>query len=168
VSDAAAQSGRPVILTPVGEVHVVEEMMESSAAVGGEGNGGVILNEIVPGRDAALGIALVLQRLAASDESLRTLVDKLPRYAIEKRKVSGCTAAQLDAGVVALRQQHPQAYVHPVQDGVKLYLSGQLECPWVHLRASNTEPVVRIIAESTTAEEASQLAAEAEALLGSM
>lgn len=168
VSDAAEQAGRPVILTPVGEVHVVEKMIETAAAVGGEGNGGVILTEIVPGRDAALGIALVLQRLAAGNESLGTLVDQLPRYAIDKRKVSGCTAAQLEAGVVALRQQHPQAYAHPVRDGVKLYLSGQLECPWLHLRASNTEPVVRIIAESTTAEEASQLGAEAEALLGSM
>ncbi len=168
VSDAAAQAGRRVILTPVGEVHVVEEMMETAAAVGGEGNGGVILTEIVPGRDAGLGIALVLQRLAASNQSLSALVDRLPRYAIDKRKVSGCTAAQLEAGVVALRQQHPQAYVHPVQDGVKLYLSGQLECPWVHLRASNTEPVVRIIAESATVEEAALLGAEAEALLGSM
>ena len=166
VSDAAARSGRRVILTPVGEVHVVEKMLETQAAIGGEGNGGVILTEIVPGRDAALGIALVLQRLATASRSLSALVAQWPRYAIEKRKVSGCTAAQLAHAGDALRQKHPQAYVHPAQDGVKLYLSGQLECPWVHLRASNTEPVVRIIAEAATAPEASTLAAESEVLLG--
>ena len=168
VSDAAQRSGRSVILTPVGEVHVVEKMMEVDAAVGGEGNGGVILTDIVPGRDAALGIALVLQRLAIAGKALSELVADLPQYAIDKRKVSDCSAAQLERGVGALREQYSQAFVHPVQDGVKLYLNGRLECPWVHLRASNTEPVVRIIAESATAQEASRLGAEAEALLGRM
>ena len=167
VSDAAERGGRTVILTPVGEVHVVEEMMSKSAAVGGEGNGGVILTDVVPGRDAALGIALVLERLAESGKTLSELVGQLPQYAIDKRKVSGCTATQLQRGVVALQQHYPQAYVHPVEDGVKLYLNGRLECPWVHLRASNTEPIVRIIAESATAEEAARLGAEAEALLES-
>ena len=104
VSDAAQRSGRSGILTPVGEVHVVEKMMEVDAAVGGEGNGGVILTDIVPGRDAALGIALVLQRLAIAGKALSELVADLPQYAIDKRKVSDCTAAQLERGVGALRE----------------------------------------------------------------
>ena len=166
VSDAAARMDRPVMLTPVGEVHVVERMLEEGAAIGGEGNGGVILTEIVPGRDAALGIALVLQQLATAGKTLTELVADLPRYAIDKRKVVGCTATQLERGVEALRRRHPQAYVHPVRDGVKLYLSGSLECPWIHLRASNTEPIVRVIAESASAQEASHLCSEAEELLG--
>ena len=165
VSDAAAQMDRPVILTPVGEVHVVEKMLEEGAAIGGEGNGGVILTDVVPGRDAALGIALVLQHLATAGKPLSALVEDLPRYAIEKRKIDGCMATQLERGVEALRRLHPQACVHPVSDGVKRYLSGRLECPWMHLRASDTEPFVRAIAESVSAQEASELCARAAELL---
>ena len=73
--------------------------------------------------------------------------------------------ADLEQTVQALLQRHPQTFVHPVQDGSKLYLSGELVCPWIHLRPSNTEPVVRIIAESKSAAEVKQLCDEAESLL---
>jgi len=162
VSDAAQRRGCPVVLTPVGEVHVVEKMVEVGAVVGGEGNGGVILTEVDPGRDAALGAAIVLESLAR--QPLAAWLGELPRYCIDKRKVS-CTPEQLTRSLEQLRRRHPAAYAHPVVDGVKLYLSGRLECPWVHLRASNTEPVVRIIAESTTPAEAAALCGEAEELL---
>ena len=166
VSDAAAGNGCPVELTPVGEVHVVEKMLEVGAVIGGEGNGGVILMDVAPGRDAAVGISLVLEALASSaGSSLSALVDKLPSYSIEKRKVS-CPPQQLDLAVASLRRRYPDACAHPVEDGVKLYFSGGLECPWVHLRASNTEPVVRIIAESDSAEEAVRLCDEVETVLG--
>jgi phosphomannomutase len=164
VSDAARANGCPVILTPVGEVHVVEKMLEVGAAIGGEGNGGVILTQIDPGRDAAVGVAVILEAVARSRQPLSELVQTLPRYAIEKRKVTA-SSVRLAPTVAALQQRYPRAFVHPVQDGAKLYLNGDLECPWVHLRPSNTEPVVRIIAESARTEEASRLCDEVEELL---
>ena len=163
ISDAATRNGCPVHLTAVGEVNVVEKMVEENAAIGGEGNGGVILTQIDPGRDAAAGLALVLEAMATTGQSLAELVATLPTYAIDKRKIT-CTPAELEAALAALLDRYPDAYVHPVCDGSKLYLSGQLECPWIHLRASNTEPIVRVIAESESAEEAARLCDEVEAL----
>ncbi|MCH2661487.1 phosphoglucosamine mutase [bacterium] len=163
ISDAATRNGCPVHLTAVGEVNVVEKMVEENAAIGGEGNGGVILTQIDPGRAAAAGLALVLEAMATTGQSLAELVAALPTYAIDKRKIT-CTPAALEAALAALLDRYPDAYVHPVCDGSKLYLSGQLECPWIHLRASNTEPIVRVIAESESAEEAARLCDEVEAL----
>jgi phosphomannomutase len=164
VSDAATANGCPVILTPVGEVHVVEAMVAEGAVVGGEGNGGVILTEVDPGRDAAVGVAVLLEVLAESGRPLSELVAALPQYAIEKRKVS-CNSRALERAVEGLRDRHPRAFTHPVQDGIKLYLDGSLHCPWIHLRSSNTEPVVRIIAESDRRDQAVALCDEAEGLL---
>ena len=163
ITDAATAHSCPVFLTAVGEVHVVEKMMDEEAVIGGEGNGGVIVTQIGPSRDAALGLALVLEAMACTGRSLEELIAALPSYAIDKRKIT-CTPEQLDAAIVALRDRYPQAYVHPVRDGSKLYLNGQLECPWVHLRASNTEPIVRVIAESASAAEAALLCDEVEGL----
>jgi phosphomannomutase len=132
--------------------------------IGGEGNGGVILTEVDPGRDAAVGVAVLLEALAESGRPLSEMVAAFPRYAIDKRKVA-CSADALGRATEGLRQRYKQAFIHPVSDGTKLYLSGRLECPWIHLRASNTEPIVRIIAESTSPEEASALCDETEALL---
>ena len=167
VTDAAVANGCPVILTPVGEVHVVDAMVAEGAIIGGEGNGGVILLDVDPGRDAAVGIALILQALAQTGRSLTELARALPAYAIEKRKVS-CSQDDLQRALDGLIQRYPQALRHPVQDGVKLYLSGgSLQCPWIHLRPSNTEPVVRIIAESESREEAMELCDVAEGFLRS-
>ena len=164
VSDVAERNGSPVTLTAVGEVHVVEKMLEERAVIGGEGNGGVVLTEVGPGRDAAVAVAVVLEALAASGASLPELVASLPKYAIEKRKLT-CSAGQLQGAVAALKGRHPAAWAHPVPDGVKLYMEGGLSCPWIHLRASNTEPVVRVIAEAETPAEAKQLCDDAESLL---
>ena len=164
VSDAAVANGCAVLLTPVGEVHVVEAMLECEALIGGEGNGGVILTEVHPGRDAAVGVALALEAIAHAGRPLSHLVDALPAYSIEKRKVD-CGPERLERTVADLCAHYPDAMVHPVEDGSKLYLSGRLECPWLHLRASNTEPIVRILAESGSASEARQLCDEAEARL---
>ena len=101
--------------------------------------------------------------MARSGQSLEELIAALPSYAIDKRKIT-CTPEQLDAALAALRERYPQAYIHPVRDGSKLYLSGQLECPWIHLRASNTEPIVRVIAESESTSEAARLCDEVEGL----
>ena len=164
VSDIARNNDCPVVLTPVGEVNVVEKMLEEDAIIGGEGNGGVILTKVDPGRDAAVGIAIVLEALAQIRGGLSTLVDAIPTYHIEKRKVT-CSAAQIQTAIAAMRLAYPQAYAHPVQDGTKLYLNGKLECPWIHLRPSNTEPIVRIIAESDTVADAAALCDATVALL---
>jgi phosphomannomutase len=164
VTDAATGNDCPVILTPVGEVHVVDAMVAEGAIIGGEGNGGVILPDVDPGRDAAVGIALVLEALARTGRPLTEMASDLPSYAIEKRKVA-CSAHDLQYALNGLVEQFPDALRHPVQDGVKLYLTGSLQCPWIHLRPSNTEPVVRIIAESQHREEAIQLCDVAEKLL---
>ncbi len=165
VTDAAIAHNCPVFLTAVGEVHVVEKMMAERAVIGGEGNGGIIVPQIGPSRDAALGLALMLEAMACAGRSLEGLIAALPNYAIDKRKIT-CTPQQLAAALAALHHRYPQAYTHPVRDGSKLYLSGQLKCPWIHLRASNTEPIVRVIAESASAEQAALLCDEVERLFG--
>jgi len=164
VSDAARAHDCPVVLTPVGEVHVVEKMLQENALIGGEGNGGVILTEVDPGRDAAVGLAIALEALAHSGQPLTHLIDTLPRYSIEKRKIE-CSPDRLEQAVQHLCQTYSRTFVHPVKDGSKLYLNGTLECPWVHLRASNTEPIVRILAESASAEEAKKLCDEVEGII---
>ena len=164
VSDAAEAAGCPVTLTPVGEVHVVDAMIAEGAVIGGEGNGGVILTEVDPGRDAAVGLALVLEALAGRGPSLTGLAAALPAYRIEKRRVDADPAG-MEGALSSLAGRYPGAFRHPVADGGKLYLGGRLECPWVHLRASNTEPVVRVMAESADPEEAARLCDEAERLL---
>jgi len=164
VTDAARRQGCPVWLTPVGELNVVEKMLEERAVIGGEGNGGVVLTEVDPGRDAAVGVAVILEAMAHSGQTLSQLVASLPAYSIGKRKVTA-TSQQFERAVEELRRRYLRAHVHPVRDGIKLYLSGELECPWIHLRPSNTEPVVRIIAESANAEETERLCDEAEFLL---
>ena len=165
VSDAARAHDCPVVLTPVGEVHVVETMRAERARIGGEGNGGVIVAEVDPGRDAAVGLAIALEALAQSGSGLSELLRPLPRYAIEKRKLE-CGPAQLERVVRRLQGFYDRAFVHPVKDGSKLYLAGELTCPWIHLRASNTEPVVRIIAESESPAESAGLCDEVEEMIG--
>ena len=164
VSDAAQANDCPIFLTPVGEVHVVEKMMEEGAVIGGEGNGGVILTEIDPGRDAAVGVALVLEAIARSGQSLKEILTTLSQYTIEKRKVQS-QRNLLPRAVDQLLAAYPEAHVHPVNDGSKLYLSGKLECPWIHLRASNTEPVVRIITEAESSSQAAALCDRVEGIL---
>ena len=164
VSDAAEGAGCPVTLTPVGEVHVVDAMIAEGAVIGGEGNGGVILTEVDPGRDAAVGLALVLEALAGDGRPLTGLAAGLPAYHIEKRRVAADPAG-VEEALAALAGRSPGAFRHPVADGGKLYLGGRLACPWVHLRPSNTEPVVRVMAESADPAEAAGLCDEAEGLL---
>ena len=165
VSDAAAVNNCPVLLTPVGEVHVVDAMVAEGAVIGGEGNGGVVLTEVDPGRDAAVGMALVLEAMARTRQPLYRIVGRLPRYAIDKRKVSDVNGADLQRTIAHLLDLYPDAERHPVVDGVKLYIEGGRKCPWIHLRASNTEPVVRIITESASGDEAIRLCDVAEAAL---
>lgn len=151
VEDVAAQFGAVVHRTPVGEINVVKAMLEHGSAIGGEGSGGVILPSSHAGRDSLVGTALLLTALAQHDSSLSSLVATLPQYTIVKRKkeFQGETAHLFDA----VERSHSSAE-HSRADGLKL----SFERSWVHLRASNTEPIVRIIAEAPTRQQAEELA----------
>ena len=164
ISDIAVANKCDIQLTPVGEVHVVEKMLELDAVIGGEGNGGVILTKISPGRDAATGIILVLDAIARSGQTFEHLLSFLPNYSMEKRKVE-CNNSRIDSVVEIFMRQNPEAHLHPIKDGFKIYLKGNLKCPWVHLRPSNTEPVVRIISEAESFNQASEICQTLEKML---
>jgi phosphomannomutase len=151
VEDVAIAAGVPVIRAPVGEVNVAVRMRTEAASIGGEGNGGVILSEVHLGRDAPVGVALVLQLLLEEGRSLSQIVRALPRYVIVKDKLDR-PAASLDSVYDALRGAFPGAAAD-MQDGLRLAWPDR----WVHVRPSGTEPIVRVIAEAPTAEEAGEL-----------
>jgi phosphomannomutase len=153
VDDIAIAAGAPVIRAAVGEVNVALRMRAENAAIGGEGNGGVILPELHLGRDAPLGIAIVLQLLAEEGRTLSAIVADHPRYTIVKDKLARPDAS-LTTVYEALRAAFPDASADS-QDGLRLAWSDR----WVHVRPSGTEPIVRVIAEAPTAAEAKDLVA---------
>ena len=151
VEDVATAAGMRVVLAPVGEVNVALKMRDEEAAVGGEGNGGVILPEMHLGRDAPVGAALLLQLLHEEGRPLSAIVGELPRYVIVKDKLDRPNAS-LDTVYDALRTAFPDAAVD-TQDGLRLSWPDR----WVHVRPSGTEPIVRVIAEGPTAADAAEL-----------
>jgi phosphomannomutase len=151
VEDVAVAAGVPIIRAPVGEINVALRMRSEKAPIGGEGNGGVILSELHLGRDALVGMALVLQLLLEEGRPLSQIVRELPRYVIVKDKLDR-PAASLESVYKALRGAFPGAAAD-TQDGLRLAWSDR----WVHVRPSGTEPIVRVIAEAPTAEEAGEL-----------
>ncbi len=162
VEDVAAAAGVPVIRAPVGEVNVAVRMREQRAAVGGEGNGGVILPEVHLGRDAPVAAALLLQLLHEEGRPLSQIVAELPRYVIMKDKLDR-PAASLDAVYDALRLAFPGAAVDS-EDGLRLSWPDR----WVHVRPSGTEPIVRVIAEAPTSGEAAELVSRSRAPLDAL
>jgi phosphomannomutase len=151
VEDVATAANMPVIRAPVGEVNVAVRMRDDRAAIGGEGNGGVILPEVHLGRDAPVGAALLLQLLHEEGRPLSKIVSDLPRYVIVKDKLDRPNAS-LDTVYSALRSAFPDAAAD-TQDGLRLSWPDR----WVHVRPSGTEPIVRVIAEAPTDGEANEL-----------
>ena len=154
IEDVARRYGADVHRSAVGEINVVKKMQAVGAVLGGEGNGGVILPELHYGRDALVGAAMTLQHLAETGLALSDVRRALPAYTISKNKLplEGRDATALLAAL-AERYEDEGARVSTV-DGVKLdFAEG-----WVHLRTSNTEPILRIYAEAATEEEAQALA----------
>ena len=162
VDDAAAEHGQKVIRAPVGEVHVALRMRDEHAVIGGEGNGGVILPELHLGRDAPLGVALMLQLLLEDSRPVSKIVSDAPQYAILKDKLDR-PEAPLDAVYQALRESFPEASPD-TQDGLRLGWPDR----WMHVRPSGTEPIVRVIAEAPTREAARALVDRARALLATL
>ncbi len=151
VDDVAKEAGAQVIRAPVGEVNVAVRMRKEGASIGGEGNGGVILSEVHLGRDAPVGVALLLQMLLEDNVPLSAIVARYPRYVIVKDKLDRPNAP-LDAVYDALRQGFRDAEAD-TQDGLRLSWLDR----WVHVRPSGTEPIVRVIAEAPNAAAAREL-----------
>lgn len=156
IEDIAATHGVEVHRSSVGEIHVVREMQRVGAVIGGEGNGGVILPDLHYGRDALVGVALALQYLAETGKRLSDVRASYPAYHIAKHKLPLDEEMDVSAALDNLASRYlgeKNARVSTV-DGVKI----DLPEGWVHLRTSNTEPIVRVYAEATTAEAADALA----------
>ncbi|MFK7845700.1 MAG: phosphoglucosamine mutase [Rhodothermales bacterium] len=152
IEDVAAKYDVPVFRSAVGEINVVDKMKEVGAVLGGEGNGGVILPALHYGRDALIGTAMILQHLTDQDISLSQLRDRMPAYAMSKGKIP---LGDLNADhVLAVLAEKFKSEKHSTIDGLKIdFPEG-----WVHLRKSNTEPILRIYSEAPTMEEATALA----------
>jgi len=157
--DLAARYGVPFFRSAVGEANVVDTMLARQAVLGGEGNGGVIDPRVVLVRDSFVGMALVLDAMAARGLPVGKLAAELPRYEIVKTKIV-LPRERIVPALAALAKHFPSAQVDQL-DGVRFDWPGK----WLLVRASNTEPIVRAIAEAPTAAEARQLCTEAAAVL---
>lgn len=144
VADVAARFGCPVFLTKIGEVNVTDTMRQQNAVIGGEGNGGVIYPRINFARDSLVGMALVLHLLAESRKSVTELIDTLPHYSMVKEKMS-CPSQKIPVVLRTLRQQFAE-FPLDTRDGVKVTTPDG----WFLVRGSNTEPIIRIVAEATS------------------
>jgi|TARA_B110000902_G_scaffold29614_1_gene32008 phosphomannomutase len=151
--DVTEKHGGSYSASAVGEVNVVEMMKETNAVIGGEGNGGVILPELHYGRDALVGIALFLSHLVKSGKPMSHLKASYPGYIISKNKMELTPEIDVDFILEKLKDKYKNQPVNTV-DGVKI----EFDKEWVHLRKSNTEPIIRIYAEGSTLSVADSLA----------
>jgi phosphomannomutase len=158
VEDAARAAGARLVRAPVGEANVARAIRDERAVIGGEGNGGVMLPALHIGRDAPLGVALILHLLATSGLTVSELVKSSRRYTIVKAK--GPRGPELGPLYHSLRGRFPDAEADE-RDGLRLSWNDR----WLHVRPSGTEPIVRLIAEAPTRADAELLIAEARTLL---
>lgn len=160
VTEAAGCSYSPAA---VGEVNVVTKMKETGAVIGGEGNGGVIYPAAHYGRDALVGVALFLTLMAKSGKTVSQLKAGYPQYAIAKNKIELTPDIDVDAILLAMKDRYKSEKITDI-DGVKI----DFPQSWVHLRKSNTEPIIRIYAEAHTMEEADALANDIKEVIASI
>lgn len=147
----------------VGEVNVVAKMKETNAIIGGEGNGGVIYPEAHYGRDALVGVALFLSLLAKSGKTVSQLKVTYPQYAIAKNKIELTPEIDVDKILVAMKEKYANENITDI-DGVKIDFADS----WVHLRKSNTEPIIRIYSEAHSMQEADKLADDIKEVIKSL
>jgi phosphomannomutase len=152
VNDIAGEYGAECLRTPVGEINVAKRMKSAGAVIGGEGSGGVILPAVHLGRDAMVGIGLLLQMLSESGRTLSGLKMSLPLYYITKAKVE-IRKFSAEEIFKAVEASYAKDGIINKEDGMKIDFPGS----WIHLRKSNTEPIVRIIAEARSNLDASHL-----------
>ncbi len=151
--DVTELAGQTYTASAVGEVNVVNTMKETNAIIGGEGNGGIIYPELHYGRDALVGIALFLTHLAKSGKTTSELKDSYPSYHISKNKISLTPETDVDGILKQMEEKYSNQPINTV-DGVKIEFGKE----WVHLRKSNTEPIIRIYSESENESTAQELA----------
>lgn len=151
VADVAKRFNCPVFLTKIGEVNVTDAMQQHNAVIGGEGNGGVIYPRINFARDSLVGIALVLHLLAESGKSVTELLESVPRYHIVKEKMS-CPSDRIAATLRTVREKFAE-FPLDTRDGVKVMMPDG----WLLVRGSNTEPIIRIVAEARSEERAREM-----------
>lgn len=151
--EVTENAGGQYFASPVGEVNVVEKMKATGAVIGGEGNGGVIYPAFHYGRDGLLGIALFLSHLATSSLSASRLRATYPNFVISKNKIELSAGLDVDAVLESMKLKYKRQPIN-TEDGVKISFDRE----WVHLRKSNTEPIIRIYAESDSETKAIHLA----------
>jgi phosphomannomutase len=143
LKDITLQHGGEYFASAVGEVNVVNKMKAVNAVIGGEGNGGIIIPDLHYGRDALIGIALFLTHLAKEEKSTKQLRNKYPNYFISKNKIELEKGIEVNKVFDEIKKRYKKNRIN-TDDGLKI----EFENDWVHLRTSNTEPIIRIYAES--------------------
>jgi phosphomannomutase len=153
LSDVARKNGASYFASAVGEVNVVAKMKEKEAVIGGEGNGGIIVSDFHYGRDALIGIGLFLTHLAKKGTTMTELRASFPNYFISKNKIELTPDLDVDGLLENVAEKYKDERVNRI-DGVKI----DFDEGWVHLRKSNTEPIIRIYSEHESQAKAIQLA----------
>lgn len=153
LKDVTEKHGGIYTASAVGEVNVVAQMKKTQAIIGGEGNGGVIYPTLHAGRDALVGIALFLSFLAKEKTNSLSLKNRYPNYFISKNKIELTPQIDVDKVLLAIKEKYKDEKVNDI-DGVKIDFPEE----WVHLRKSNTEPIIRIYSESKSEKKAEELA----------
>lgn len=149
--DVVSRFNSPLFLSKIGEVNVTEEMQKQGAVIGGEGNGGVIYPRINFARDSLVGMALVLHLLAETGQTITELLNSIPRFSMIKEKLA-CPSDKISAVLRMIRSEFA-AYPMDLRDGVKVNLPNG----WLLVRGSNTEPIIRVIAEAASETEAQEI-----------
>jgi len=159
LDDTVSSLGGRVLRAKVGEINVVEEMIRVNASIGGEGNGGVILPMVQYARDSLSAISLILLGLSKSKLPLSSIVSELPKYYMIKDKIT-ISRESFEKNIYYVKEFF-KGYLYNDLDGLKF----DLDDSWIHIRPSNTEPIVRIIAESKSIEKANKLVEETKNLM---
>jgi phosphomannomutase len=153
LSDVTKRHGGTYTASAVGEVNVVQKMKDTKAVIGGEGNGGIIYPELHYGRDSLVGIALFLSYLAEINISVSQLRKEYPSYFMSKKKIALTPQIDVDEILKQMTEKYSSEEINTI-DGVKI----DFDENWVHLRKSNTEPIIRIYTEAKSQEKADALA----------
>lgn len=158
-NDVALKYGGQCIRTKVGEANVVAGIIENNAIIGGEGGGGVIYPAINMARDSFVSLALILELLAERNQTISECVDSLPKYEVRKDKLP--LESKLDDVYAKMKKYFKGTFINE-SDGLRLDFS---DGSWIHLRPSNTEPIIRLIGEAKTKERIDELFEEVKKLI---
>ena len=161
--DVTERHGGKYTAAAVGEVNVTTQMKNVNAVIGGEGNGGVIYPESHYGRDALVGVALFLSHLAHKGCTASELKASYPEYFMAKNRIDLTPTADIDAILAKVKEVYSNEEIIDI-DGVKINFANS----WVHLRKSNTEPIIRVYSEASTLQEAEELGEKLIAVVQSM